>query len=818
MSTTTVSRQETEPLAGAPAENGLGARVWLAVAGIVAVTAAFMLPGIGSKSLWRDEGFTVSTVLRPWRSLAQLLAEHETNAWLHAVALKAWSGFGSSVGMLRTFSAVGVFLSIPVIALLANKLANRRVAVVAALLLACQGSVFFYGQQVRGYSFTVLFTLLTALAFSIEVRRPSNRALVGFVVASFALTSTNVVAITVVVCMVASLVALPAAQRQWRRRGIALGVVVALSLPVALLISTHNEGGLYEVGLGTLWDVLMVLTGRSGIVGIVGIGILGVVALSTTWRVFRHGGSTFERWVHAFCLLWVIGPFALAFVAALFKPVLSGRYMMICVPGICVYGAIGLVDFLSTWKTTDTVGRVLRAGAVAAVAVASLAGVALWLKGDEVEDWRGASELVFTEARQGDEVLFANDSVRLFFEYYRTRGDTEPTLSPTPAFPAEPWGEYETGDHQYVSFTADDVAGGRGPRRQDLGGRRAPPRVHRRRRRGALGARADARPRRDRDLQRRRRGPALRASGLIRARPGRVGLGSATPGLAPTTPPPMAHARAATVVRATAATREQPPAKTASVVESASRRSPTAATATPSPAAASTAATTSTPATARRRPSPPGIGPVPDGPVPDGPVPVGSVPVGSVPDGSVPDGPVPVGARSGDRGSASSDPASASTAADQAPTTRNAPATSLGRWSAATRIRTTPPATKAAAATRTRARRPDGASHRATTPAVASTAPWPLGSVFEGGKVPSTRTSRVSTSCFRTWTRAGPPTTTASRAGTTSKRRRRATTTQEATRVVTASGAASSRASARAAGWASARTGNHQAFIASSSR
>jgi hypothetical protein len=257
--------------------------------------------------------------------------------------------------------------------------------------------------------------------------------------------------------MVASVIALPAAQRQWRRRGIALAVVVALSLPVAALISTHNEGGLYEVGLGTLWDVLMVLTGRSGFIGIVGIGILGIVALRASWRVFRHGGSAFERWVHAFCLLWVIGPFVLAVGIALVSPVLSGRYMMICVPGICVYGAIGLVDFLSSWRTSDTAGRVVRAGAVAAVAIASLAGVGLWLKGSEVENWHGAADLVFAQARQGDEVLFANDSVRLFFEYYRTEGVADPPLAPTPAFPDEPWGEYQTGDHQYVSFTADDV-------------------------------------------------------------------------------------------------------------------------------------------------------------------------------------------------------------------------------------------------------------------------------------------------------------------------------------------------------------------------
>jgi hypothetical protein len=52
-------------------------------------------------------------------------------------------------------------------------------------------------------------------------------------------------------------------------------------------------------------------------------------------------------------------------------------------------------------------------------------------------------------------VLFANDSMRLYFEYYLRR---DPGLAlPTPEFPKAPWGEFTTGDHEYVSFDVDDV-------------------------------------------------------------------------------------------------------------------------------------------------------------------------------------------------------------------------------------------------------------------------------------------------------------------------------------------------------------------------
>ena len=92
-----------------------------------------------------------------------------------------------------------------------------------------------------------------------------------------------------------TLFALPAERRFWRRRLIAGGVALALTLPVALLIMTHNEGGLYELNIGTLWDVAMVMTGRSGVVGIIGVIVL--VALGAPGHAARLPATVARGWL-----------------------------------------------------------------------------------------------------------------------------------------------------------------------------------------------------------------------------------------------------------------------------------------------------------------------------------------------------------------------------------------------------------------------------------------------------------------------------------------------------------------------------------------
>ena len=82
-------------------------------------------------------------------------------------------------------------------------------------------------------------------------------------------------------------------------------------------------------------------------------------------------------------------------------------------------------------------------------------GVAYWYHDGGEENWRKTTDTVLSATQPGDRVLFANDSVRLFFEYYR-RFDPNATL-PESVYPAGPWGSFETGDQTYESFDSSVI-------------------------------------------------------------------------------------------------------------------------------------------------------------------------------------------------------------------------------------------------------------------------------------------------------------------------------------------------------------------------
>jgi hypothetical protein len=98
-------------------------------------------------------------------------------------------------------------------------------------------------------------------------------------------------------------------------------------------------------------------------------------------------------------------------------------------------------SWLRGWRRFAPLVLVLAAGAH---------GLRWWYTDGGAEDWRGASRHVFAESEAGDRIIFANDSTRLFFEYYlRFENAATP---PQPVYPDDPWGGYETGDQTYISF------------------------------------------------------------------------------------------------------------------------------------------------------------------------------------------------------------------------------------------------------------------------------------------------------------------------------------------------------------------------------
>ena len=395
--------------------------------------------------------------MRSWGSFWDLTLHTETNGALHAALLKLWTVFGDSETVLRSFSAVCLVLLIPVVAAIGWRLSSSRVGVLASALLVVNGSVAAYAHNTRTYGLAMLLAGVATLCFVLDVERPRTSTLLGWAGCIILLAYAFLIGVLLVLAHAASLWFLPPERRFLRRRLIATGVVVAAALPLYLLVSSHNEGQeLAKFHAGIFRDVLYTLTGRAGIIGIVACAVLAILAVRVTIRTFRSGLHTNDAWVQAMLILWSGLPLVLLTLASPVRTMLIGRYLLFCLPGILIYGAIGLDDF---WRGS---GRwrdrlpILGVAPTVLVFAASLYGLHWWYTDGGEEDWRAAANHVFAEAQPGDRILFANDSVRLFFEYYRAR--EHPTTLPESVYPTQPWGEYGTGDQTYLSFTPDDIA------------------------------------------------------------------------------------------------------------------------------------------------------------------------------------------------------------------------------------------------------------------------------------------------------------------------------------------------------------------------
>jgi hypothetical protein len=112
-----VSEEPTGPsVAGAEPGGPSRTGAIVAIAGLTVASAALWFWQIGTKSLFHDEAFTASTVMRSWRSFWDLTLHTETNGALHAALLKVWTTFGDSEAALRSFSAFCLVLLVPVVA------------------------------------------------------------------------------------------------------------------------------------------------------------------------------------------------------------------------------------------------------------------------------------------------------------------------------------------------------------------------------------------------------------------------------------------------------------------------------------------------------------------------------------------------------------------------------------------------------------------------------------------------------------------------------------------------------------------------------
>ncbi len=424
------------------------------VLGVVALVAFCV--GAGAKGVFGDEAYSLSTALRSWGSLWDQVRNHETNGLLYAALLRMWSELGDSLTWLRYLSALFAAGAVVATAALARTVASLRAAVIAGSLLIFNGAVLSFAQQIRGYSLVLLLSSLSCLVFVSQVRRPTTAKLVGWAVLAVLLAATNLISFVVIGGQLASLLFVSRERRQLGRWAVATAVVLPVPLVLMWLVNQHPEGqNLLALQLWAVRDAVLTLSGRGFVLGLAASAVLAALGLRAALRRGTRYLVTPEGWPFAFLMSAVLVPLAGLAVLSLVQPAIIGRYLAFALPLVAVFGAIGLDDAFRTVRPTARVARAALWVGTAVVVAGSLAGVAWWHRGGDIQDFEEAADLVFDQAQPGDSILFAWDDARLFFEH--EAADHTGASLVTPRFPTGDWGTFGTGDQAYEAFPPTTV-------------------------------------------------------------------------------------------------------------------------------------------------------------------------------------------------------------------------------------------------------------------------------------------------------------------------------------------------------------------------
>jgi mannosyltransferase len=167
------------------------------------------------------------------------LAHTEGNPPLYFLLLDGWMRvFGGSEAGIRSLSAVFGTATIPLAYVIGRRLANPRVGLVAAALVAFNPLMVWFSQEARPYALLVLLTGVSFLLFARALERPSGRVLAGWAVASGLAFATHYFAGLVIL---PELVWLAYRVRPWRRVAAAAAGFAVVPIVLIPLVATQGQ-------------------------------------------------------------------------------------------------------------------------------------------------------------------------------------------------------------------------------------------------------------------------------------------------------------------------------------------------------------------------------------------------------------------------------------------------------------------------------------------------------------------------------------------------------------------------------------------------
>jgi len=405
---------------------------YAALGAIILVGAYLRLTGLNRQSLWFDEIDVVVRAQRPFGTVLRTFVAEGENGPLYNLMLAIWVRIaGVSEIAVRFPSAVAGTLAIPLIYLLARRLAGPTTGLLSAGLLAISPYHVWYSQEAKMYALIVLLALASSACLVEALERNRRIWWAAYAIITTLLFYTHVATVLVFVAQTLYVVVNRSAWRGRERGWLFAAAFLTLPyLPIALWALRVVGGGVDtwqpEV---SLWEAARIfgikfavnradaVIETRGALLYVALAFGGVVALALRRRR--------ERWWLLLVLLSAI-PVVGLYLVSLRQSVFSDRYAIVALPAYLILVAASvaaLIQHRRLWPLALVASFVLLAFAWGPLREVNRSTAA------EKEDWRSAYAWVADRAEPGDVLLLHPGFIITTWEYYEQR---EPRLAQYP--------------------------------------------------------------------------------------------------------------------------------------------------------------------------------------------------------------------------------------------------------------------------------------------------------------------------------------------------------------------------------------------------
>ena len=428
---------------------------------------------LGSRSLWLDEGSTYAIVSQNGSALWHGIKGDGGNMLLYYVAMHVWvAWFGDAAWVMRLPSVLANAATGAMVAAIAIRLfASRRIATTAGLLTVVSLPLVYWGQNARGYSLMVAFTVASFLALIVVLQTPRQyepawRAL-------FAYVATLLIALYIgfdVALVIPAQLALLFIFRERARTVVSCLLTVAvLCIPLAVLAASRGSGQLFWVpplslevvgqSVATLLSSAMppnfhhtVTTFTTELV----MALATIVAVLSVARAALLDSRPTHTWQLVLILGWLLLTSLVAvLLLAIGEPIELSRVTILAAPAL----ALALA-----WTFTSPALPPGYGTFVIAVLIALRLAQVIPAYGTSTEDWKGATAYVVSHTSASDPacVAFYAQDGRESFDYYLRadhRGGGDPATDLRPVLPGLGWSRVKAYVEQYAGLgSASQIA------------------------------------------------------------------------------------------------------------------------------------------------------------------------------------------------------------------------------------------------------------------------------------------------------------------------------------------------------------------------